>query len=226
MLSTPSNCFSIGKVAWTWVGRSTPRSLLHQSAHTATSRLMFFIYPSIKVGRKWRVESKAIIHHVRYTFSAQVCLPAQVCFYSALLFQVHFVWPLMRFCGVRAFVCGSKRGDASLPRRPSLPQIGVECESEKKREKKHLSPFHSINHDSSFSSTSLVPPPRSHFYSHTSQPMSSHLHSPACKLYRSVSTNDAYQQWCVFSLRWHSKYKWGIIYNSPMDLSRKQEQLW
>ena len=104
------------------------------------------------------IESKAIIHHVRYTISAQVCLPAQVCFYSALLFQVHFVWPLMRFCGVRALVCGSKRGDASLPRRPSLPQIGVECESEKKREKKHLSPFHSINHDSSFSSTSLVPP--------------------------------------------------------------------
>lgn len=68
-------------------------------------------------------------------------------------------------------------------------------------------------------------PPHSHFYSHTSRPMSSHLHSPACKLYRSVSTNDAYQQWCVFSLRWHSKYKWGIIYNSPMDLSRKQKQL-
>ncbi len=31
-------------------------------------------------------------------------------------------------------------------------------EKEKKRKKKHLSPFHSINHDSSFSSTSLVPP--------------------------------------------------------------------
>lgn len=54
---------------------------------------------------------------------------------------------------------------------------------------------------------------RSHFYSHTSQPMSSHLRSPACKLHCSVSPNDAYQQWCVFSSSWHSKYKWGIIYN-------------
>lgn len=51
------------------------------------------------------------------------------------------------------------------------------------------------------------------FYSHTSQPMSSHLRSPACKLHRSVSPNDAYRQWCVFSSSWHSKYKWWIIYN-------------
>lgn len=82
---------------------------------------------------------------------------AQVWLYSALLFQVHFVWPLKRFCGVSALVCGIEWGDASLPLRPSLPQIGVECEWGKKREKKHLSSFHSINHDSSFSSTSLVP---------------------------------------------------------------------
>lgn len=59
---------------------------------------------------------------------------------------------------VRLCVEASERGNASQRPRPSLPQIGVECESEKKREKKHLSPFHSINHDSSFSSTSLVPP--------------------------------------------------------------------
>lgn len=163
-------------------------------------------------------------------FLHKFCPPGRVCLYSALLFQVHFVWPLMRFCGVCvcvcAVVCGSERGNASLPLWPSLPQIGVECESEKKKKEKRST---SARFTPSIMTAPSLPhhsfPPRSHFYSHTSQPMSSHLHSPACKLYRSVSTNDAYQQWCVFSLRWHSKYKWGIIYNSPMDLSRKQKQL-
>lgn len=131
-------------------------------------------------------------------------------------FQVHFVWPLMRF----GSLC--ERGDASLPPRPSLPQIGVEWESLGEKKKKGST---SACFTPSIMTAASLPhhsfSPRSHFYSHTSQPMSSHLHSPACKLYRSVSTNDAYQQWCVFSLHWHWKYKRRIIYNSPMDLSKK-----
>lgn len=94
---------------------------------------------------------------------------------------------------VRAFVCGSERGNASLPLRPSLPQIGVECEWGKKEKRSTSARFTpSIMTAPSLPHHSFSP--RSHFYSHTSQPMSSHLHSPACKLYRSVSTNDAYQQ--------------------------------
>lgn len=146
---------------------------------------------------------------------------AQVWLYSALLFQVHFVWPLKRFCGVSALVCGIEWGDASLPLQPSLPQIGVECEWGEKKRKEAPQPV-SLHQSWQLLLFHIT---RSHFYRHTSQPMSSHLHSTACKLYCLVSTNDAYQQWCVFSLRWHSKYKWGIIYNSPMDLSRKQKQL-
>lgn len=125
------------------------------------------------------------------------------------------------FCGLCVFVCASERGNASLP---PLPQTAVEWESKKKEKRSTSARFTpSIMTASSLPHHSF--PPRSRFYSHTSQPMSSHLPSPACKLYHSVSTNDAYQQWCVFSLCWHSKYKWGIIYNSPMDLSRKQKQL-
>lgn len=143
-------------------------------------------------------------------------------FFRFILFDHSCVFVLcVHFC-MRA--CASEWGNASLPLRPSLPQIGVEWELKKKEKRSTSTRFTpSIMTAPSLPHHSF--PPHSHFYSHTSQPMSSHLHSPACKLYCSVSTNDAYQQWCVFSLRWHSKYKWGIIYNSPMDLSRKQKQL-
>lgn len=43
------NRTSVGKVAWTWVGNSTPHSLLHHSELTATFRLMFFIQSSIRI---------------------------------------------------------------------------------------------------------------------------------------------------------------------------------
>lgn len=141
------------------------------------------------------------------TFSGSFCLTTHAFLWSVCIYV--FEWAGQCFTASTAFTASDW----------SWMGIG------KKREKKHLSPLHSINHDSSFSSTSLVPPSFT-FYSHTSQPMSSHLPSPACKLCRSVSTNDTYQQWCVFSLHWHLKYKWGIIYNSPMDLNRKQKQLW
>lgn len=95
---------------------------------------------------------------------------------------------------VCTLVCGNERGNASLPLRPSLPQIGVECESKKKKEKRSTSARFTPSIMTALSLPHHSFPPHSHFYSHTSRPMSSHLHSPACKLYRSVSTNDAYQQ--------------------------------
>lgn len=102
----------------------------------------------------------------------------------------------------------AKQGDASLPLQPPLPQIAVECQSSGERWKEAPQPF-SLHQSRQL----LFQITRSHFYSHTPQPMSSHLRSPACKLHRSVSPNDADRQWCVFSSSWHSKYKWGIIYN-------------
>lgn len=66
-----------------------------------------FLYTHLqKLAENGVIEFEAISHCLCfYTFSAQVCLPAQVFLYSALLFQVHFVWPLMRFCGVCVRLC-------------------------------------------------------------------------------------------------------------------------
>lgn len=147
-----------------------------------------------------------------HTFSAQVCL------YSALLSR------FILFDHSCVFVvCVS---EAMLHCLYGLRRLRLELNGNRGEEKRERST--SARFTPSIMTAPSLPhhsfPPRSHFYSHTSQPMSSHLHSPACKLYRSVSTNDAYQQWCVFSLRWHLKYKWRIIYNSPMDLSNKKER--
>lgn len=89
-----------------------------------------------------------------HTFSAQVCLPSQVCLYSALLSR------FILFDHSCVFVvCVSEAMLHCLYglRRLRLASNGNRG-GRKKREKKHLSPFHSINHDSSFSSTSLVSP--------------------------------------------------------------------
>lgn len=98
---------------------------------------------------------------------------------------------------VCVFVCGSKRASEAMPQCVyGLHRLRLELNvnQEKKKEKRSTS----ARFTPSIMTAPSLPhhsfPPRSHFYSHTSQPMSSHLHSPACKLYRSVSTNDAYQQ--------------------------------
>lgn len=185
-----SSHISIGKVVWTWVGISTPHNLLHHCALTATFRLTVFV----------RIQSGgAISHSLRFcTCSAHIYL------YSALLFHFHFVWPLVHFRGPR--VCLHSRALHCLLQ-PSLPLIGVEWESEKRERGRKEAPQPASLHQ--WWQLLLFHIARSHFYSRTSQPMSSHLPSPACKLYCSVPTNDAYQQWCVFGSRWHSKYKWG-----------------
>lgn len=116
---------------------------------------------------------------------------AQVWHYSALFFQTHFVWPLTHFCGVCVHLCGIERGDASLPLQSPLRQIGLKCEWGGEEAPQSVS-FHQSWQ------LLLLHITRSHFYRHTSQPMSSHLHSPAFKLYCSVCTNVAYQQWWFF----------------------------
>lgn len=76
-------------------------------------------------------------------------------FFSFILFDHSCIF-VVCVC-VCLYLCASEGGNASVPLQPSLPQIEWESKKKKKREKKHLSPLHSINHDSSFSSTSLVP---------------------------------------------------------------------
>lgn len=191
--------------------------------HSATSKLMFFIHSSVKVGEKKKKKRNVIGFEAISHCLCLLTFPAQVCRHSAPLFWVHFVWPLMRCCGVCVCACVRRCFTASAAFTGSdWSWIWIE---KKKREKRSTSACLTPSIMTAPSLPHHSFPPRSHFYSHTSQPMSSHLHSSACKLYCSVSTNDAYQQWCVFSLHWHWKYKWGIIYNSPMDLGKKQQQL-
>lgn len=127
------------------------------SMHSATSKLMFFIHPSVQVREKNDVIGFEAISYC-------LCLltfPAQVCRHSAPLLQVHFVWPLMRCCVVCAYVCVWERARQCFT--ASTAFTGSDWSwmwiwKKKDGEKGHLSLSHSINHDSSFSSTSLVPP--------------------------------------------------------------------
>lgn len=71
------NHTSAGKVAWTWVGNSTPHILHHHSELTATFRLMFFTHAHIhkNLHHMMWLNLEVISHRLCFhTFSAQVCL--------------------------------------------------------------------------------------------------------------------------------------------------------
>lgn len=119
--------------------------------------------------------------------SVYICcctFPAQVCLYSAILAWVHFVWPLNHLVVyIRVCVCARKyQSDASLP------QIGVERWWKKNSRNSQTAILNQ--------SQQLLLFPITHrlFHSHTSQHMSSHLHSAAWKLCRSISIADAYRR--------------------------------
>lgn len=170
------------------MGNSTPQSLFHHYALATTFRLMFFMLHIHKSWQKMTLSLKALatgcgsIHFphkfafIQYYFSRFIlfghsCVLCCVCISACQLVQAS---EAMLHClyGLRLKLNGNRE------------------KKEKRSTSARFTP--SIMTAPSLPHHSFLP--RSHFYSHTSQPMSSHLHSPACKLYRSVSTNDAYQQ--------------------------------
>lgn len=145
-----SNHISIGRVAWTWVGHSSPQRLLHHCTQQPLGSCFSYIHP-LELAPNGVIGFEAISRRLGF-----LTFPAQVCRHSALLFQVHFVWPLMRFCSECAFVWVRAQRCLTASMAFTASDWSWMWVEKKKGEKEHLSPFHSINHDSSFSSTSLI----------------------------------------------------------------------
>lgn len=148
--------------------------------------------------------SKGSQHSLMLYISPQSFPPRRSSYRTFFFFfsRVHLVWPLKR-CRFLVCVCvrcrwcvlerTSQRGAAPLPPRPSLPQIELEWKAVKNSEASTSARF-----DPSITTFLLRTRRALVFYSHTSRPMSSHLHPPACKWHRKrlLISNDVFSA-CV-----------------------------